>query len=143
MAGHSSTNVNAGLTPQAVHAGANFAFATFNSAGNKTPFSRSVSDTIHILNMPRNAKIIAAWLGGFCQDGNVGFSLGDPGSATRYGTKSISATTVQNAPFDSPMNFVFSVSDDQTTYPLSLTVQNATSASGSLSVHVGVLWVKV
>ncbi|MEK1929839.1 MAG: hypothetical protein AAAC47_08620 [Pararhizobium sp.] len=143
MAGHSSTNVNAGQTPQAVHAGANFAFASFSSGGNKTPFSRSVSDTIHILNMPRNAKIIAAWLGGNCQDGNCGFALGDSGSATRYGTRSVSATTLQQVAFDVPMNFVFSVSDDQTSYPLSLSLRDTTSASGSMSIHVGVLWVKV
>jgi hypothetical protein len=41
------------------------------------------------------------------------------------------------------MGFVFSVSDDQSSYPLSLSLQNATSVSGSMSVHVGVLWVKV
>jgi hypothetical protein len=143
MAGHSTTNVNRGEVAQAVHAGANFAFATFSSGGNKTPFSRSVSDTIHVLNLPRNARIIAAWLGGMVQDGNAGFSLGDPGSATRYGTKSVSATTVQQTAFEAPMGFVFSVSDDQTSYPLSLTLQNTTSVSGSMSIHVGVLWVKV
>jgi hypothetical protein len=143
MAGHSTTNVNRGEVAQAVHAGANFAFASFKSAGNKTPFSGSVSDTVHVLNLPRNAKIIAAWLGGMCEDGNRGFALGDPGDATRYGIRSVSATTVQQTAFSAPMGFVFSVSDDQTSYPLTLSLQNATSVSGSMSIHVGVLWVKV
>ncbi len=143
MAGHSTTNVNRGEVAQAVHAGANFAFASFKSAASKNPFSGSVSDTIHVLNLPRNARIIAAWLGGFVADGNMGFALGDPGDATRYGIRSISATTVQQTAFSAPMGFVFSVSDDQSSYPLSLSLQNATSVSGSMSVHVGVLWVKV
>jgi hypothetical protein len=143
MAGHSSSVANRGEVAQAVHAGANFAFVSFKSGSSKTPFSGSVSDTIHVLNLPRNAKIIAAWLGGMCQDGNMGFALGDAGDATRYGIKSISATTVQQTAFSAPMGFVFSVSDDQSSYPLSLSLQNATSVSGSMSVHVGVLWVKV
>ena len=129
---------------QAVHAGCNFTFVAFKSDGNKTPFSRSVSDAIVVMNLPRNAQIITAWLGGMVQDGNAGFSLGDPGSSTRYGTLSISATTLQAIPFSGlPQGFVFSVSDDQTSYPISLNLQNTTSTSGSLSVHVGMLWVKV
>ena len=143
MAGHSSSAANSGLVAQAVHAGANFTVVSFKSAASKNPFSGSVSDSIHMLNLPRNAKIIAAWLGGMCQDGNMGFSLGDPSSNTRFGTKSISATTVQQAPFEAPIGTVFSVSDDQSSYPLTLHLQNATSVSGSMSVHVGVLWVKV
>lgn len=144
MAGHSSSVAQNGNVVQAVHAGVNYAFSSFKSGGTITPFSRSVSDSIVMFNLPRNAKIIAAWLGGNCQDGNCGFSLGDPGSNTRHGTLSISATTLQAIPFAAlAQGFVYSVSDDQTSYPLSLNLQNTTSASGSLSVHVGLLWVKV
>lgn len=143
MAGHSSSVANRGEIAQAVHAGANFAFVAFSSGGSNTPFSASVSDTIHVLNLPRNAKIIAAWMGGVVADGNRGFSLGDPGSATRFGTVSISATARNQIAFDAPMGFVYSVSDDQNSYPLSLSLRNATSVSGSMSIHVGVLWVKV
>ena len=143
MATHSSSVANRGVV-QAVHAGVNYAFASFNSGGSNTPFSRSVSDAIFMFNLPRNARVIAAWLGGATVDGNAGFSMGDPGSNTRYGTLSISATTLQAIPFSGlPQGFVFSVSDDQTSYPISLNLQSTTSTSGSLSVHVGLLWVKV
>lgn len=144
MAGHSSSVAQNGNVVQAVHAGANFAFACFKSGGSNTPFSRSVSDTINVFNLPRNARVIAAWLGGATVDGNAGFVLGDPGDVDRYGGPfTISATTRQAIPLDAPVGFVFSVSDDQTSYPLTLTLLNTTSTSGSLSVHVGLLWVKV
>jgi hypothetical protein len=144
MAGHSSSVAQNGNIVQAVHAGVNFAFVNFKSGGSNTPFSSSVSDTINVLNLPRNARVIAAWIGGATVDGNRGFTLGDPGSATRYGGPfTISATTRQQIPMDAPMGFVFSVSDDQNSYPLTLTLQNATSVSGSLSIHVGVQWIKV
>lgn len=143
MATHSSSVANRGVV-QAGTPGVNYAFASFNSAGTNTPFSRSVSDAIAMLNLPRNAKIIAAWLGGATVDGNAGFSLGDPGSNTRHGTLTISATTRQAIPFtELAQAFVYSLSDDQTSYALSLNLQNTTSTSGSLSVHVGVLWIKV
>jgi hypothetical protein len=144
MAGHSSSVAQNGNIVQAVHAGANFAFVNFKSGGTNTPFSRSVSDTINVFNLPRGAQIIAAWLGGATVDGNAGFTLGDPGSATRYGGPfTISATTRQAIPMDAPVGFVYSVSDDQNSYPLTLTLLNTTSASGSLSIHVGLLWKKV
>lgn len=143
MATHSSSAAQNGVVVQAVHAGANYAFSSFKSTGSNTPFSRSVSDAIVMLNMPRNAKIIAAWLGGFTPDGNAGFSLGDPGSNTRHGTATISATARQMQQFDAATSFVFSVSDDQTSWPLTLNLQSTTSTSGSLSVHVAVLWIKV
>ena len=128
---------------QAVHAGCNFTFVAFKSDGNKTPFSRSVSDAIVVMNLPRNAQIITAWLGGMVQDGNAGFALGQPGALTAYGTRSLSATSVNQIAFDAPMGSVFSVSDDQNFYPLTLTLLNTTSVSGSMSLHVGVLWKKV
>lgn len=143
MATHSSSVANRGVV-QAVHAGVNYAFASFVSGGTNTPFSRSVSDAIVMFNLPRNSKVIAAWLGGATVDGNAGFSLGDPGSTTRHGTLSISATTKQAIAFaELAQGFVYSVSDDQTSYPLTLNLQNTTSTSGSLSVHVGLIWVKV
>jgi hypothetical protein len=144
MAGHSSSVAQGGNIVQAVHAGANFAFVNFKSGSSKHPFSGSVSDTINVFNLPRGAQVIAAWLGGATVDGNMGFTLGDSGSATRYGGPfTISATTVQQLPLQAPMGFVFSVSDDQNSYPLTLTLQNATSVSGSVSIHVGILWKKV
>lgn len=143
MATLSSSVANRGVV-QAVHAGVNYAFASFNSGGSNTPFSRSVSDAIVMFNLPRNSKVIAAWLGGATVDGNAGFSLGDPGSNTRHGTLSISATTRQAIPFgEFVQGFVYSLSDDQTSYPLTLNLQNTTSTSGSLSIHVGLIWVKV
>ena len=142
MAEVSSSVANTGQV-QAVHAGVNFAFAGYNSSGLKTPFSMSVSDSIVMMRLPRNASIIAAYLGGITDDGNIGFSLGDPGSSTRYGTASISATALGVGWFTGgATNFAYSVSDDQNTYPLTLNLQNITSISGSLSVHVGVLWIK-
>jgi hypothetical protein len=144
MASVSSSMAQNGVCVQAVHAGVNFAFVGYNSSGLKTPFSMSVSDAIVMLNMPRNARVIAAYLGGITDDGNLGLSLGDPGSATRYGTQSVSATAIGVNWFDTgAAGFTYSISDDQTTWPLTLTVQDATSVTGSLSVHVGVLWVKV
>jgi hypothetical protein len=144
MADLSSSVAQNGVVVQAVHAGVNYAFAAFNSSGAKTPFSMSVSDAIVMMNLPRNSRIIAAYLGGIADDGNIGFSLGDPGSNTRYGTKSISATALSHVLFDGgAQGFAFSVSDDQTSYQLKLHVQNITSVTGSLSVHLGVLWVKV
>ena len=141
MASHSTSLAN--QVGQAVHAGCNFTFVSFQSGGNKTPFSRSVSDAIVVMNLPRNAQIITAWLGGMVQDGNAGFALGDPGSSTRHGTRSVSETTLNQIAFDAAMGFVFSVSDDQNFYPLALTLRNTTSVSGSMSIHVGVLWKKV
>lgn len=144
MAEVSSSVAENGKVVQAVHAGVNYAFASYNSSGAKTPFSMSVSDDIVMMNLPRNSRIIACYLGGIADDGNIGFSLGDPGSNTRYGTKSISATALSHILFDGGVQgFAYSVSDDQTFYPLKLHVQNITSTTGSLSVHVGVLWVKV
>ena len=145
MATVSSSAAQNGVCVQAVHAGVNFAFAAYNSGGNKTPFSGSVSDAIVMLNMPRNAKIIQAWIGGWSDDGNFGFSLGDPGSTTRYGGPlSISGTAIAKSIFtNGAEGFVYSISDDQTTWPLTLNLQNATSVSGSISVHVGVIWKKV
>ena len=143
MATHSSSAAQGGVVVQAVHAGANYAFASFKSTGTNTPFSRSVSDAIVMMNLPRNAQIIAAWIGGFTPDGNAGFSLGDPGSTTRHGTGTISATARQMQPLDAATSFVFSVSDDQNSYPLTLNLQNTTSTSGSLSVHVAILWKKI
>ena len=141
MASHSTSLAN--QVGQAVHAGCNFTFVAFKSDGSKTPFSRSVSDAIVVMNLPRNAQIITAWLGGMVQDGNAGFSLGHAGSLTAYGTRSVSATTLNQIAFDAPMGLVVSVSDDQNFYPLTLTLQNTTSVSGSMSIHVGVLWKKV
>ena len=139
-----SSSVANGPIVQAVHAGVNYAFASFNSAGAKTPFSMSVSDSIAMMKLPRNSRIINCYLGGIADDGNIGFSLGDPGSNARYGTKSISATALSHVLFDGGVQgFAFSVSDDQTSYTLALHVQNITSTTGSLSVHLGVLWVKV
>lgn len=142
MATHSSSVANRGVV-QAVHAGLNYAFASFNSGGTNTPFSRSVSDAIVMMNLPRNSQIIAAWLGGATVDGNAGFSLGDPGSNTRHGTGSISATTRQMQQLDAAAGFTYSLSDDQTSYPLTLNLQSTTSSSGSLSVHVSVIWKKI
>jgi hypothetical protein len=144
MASVSSSMAENGVCVQAVHAGVNFAFAAYKSAGLKTPFSMSVSDAIVMFNMPRNSKVIAAYIGGIADDGNLGFSLGDPGSSIRYGTQSVSATAIGVNWFDTgAAGFVYSISDDQTTYPLTLNLQDATSVSGSLSVHVGVMWIKV
>ena len=130
---------------QAVHAGNNYQFAAYNSGGNKTPFSGSVSDAIVVMNMPRNAQIIAAYIGGWTDDGNMGFSLGDPGSTTRYGGPlTISGTSLGLAWFtNGAVGFTYSISDDQSAWPLTLNLQNATSVSGSVSVHVGVIWKKV
>lgn len=145
MASHSSSAAQNGVCVQAVHAGLNYAFAAFNSAGAKTPFSYSVSDDIKMLNMPRNAEIVAVYIGGIADDGNLGFSIGDPGSATRYGNPapSLSATALGLGwCTNGAVGFTYSISDDQTTWPLTLTLQNATSVTGSLSVHVGVIWRK-
>lgn len=129
---------------QAAHIGMNFAYAAYSSGGNKTPFSRSVSDAIAMINLPRNSKIVWAYLGGNCQDGNCGFSLGDPGSTTRHGNATISATSQNQIWFTNVVpNFIYSVSDDQRSYPLTLNLQNTTSVSGSMSVHLAVAWVKV
>jgi len=142
MTAHSSS-VTARGPVQTVHAGVNFAFASFNSAGLKTPFSGSVSDSIVMMYLPRNTKIVGAYLGGITDDGNMGFSLGDPGSNTRHGTASISSTALGQTPFTGlAANFAYSVSDDQNEYPLTLHLQNVTSLSGSLSVHVGVYFQK-
>jgi hypothetical protein len=144
MAQVSSSAINSNQVVQSVHAGLNFAFVGYNSAGLKTPFSGSVSDSIVMLNLPRNSRIVAAYLGGITDDGNMGFSLGDPGSNTRYGTASISATALGVVWFSGgAAGFTYSLSDDQTSYPLTLHLQNVTSLSGSLSVHVGVIWQKV
>jgi hypothetical protein len=143
MATVSSSVADGGGVVQAVHAGMNFSYAAYSSGGNKTPFSRSVSDAVAMMNLPRNARIAAAYLGGFCQDGNCGFSLGDPGSSTRHGTQSISATSQNIIWFTNLQpNFIYSVSDDQRSYPLTLNLQNTTSVSGSMSVHLGVFWIK-
>lgn len=142
MAQLSSSVANRGPV-QAGTPGVNFAFASFASGGSKTPFSGSVSDSIVMMKLPRNAQIIAAYLGGMCQDGNMGFSLGDPASNTQHGTKSISATSLGTGWFEGvKAGSVFSVSDDQNTYALTLHLQNVTSLSGSMSVHLGVLWIK-
>lgn len=123
------------------HTGVQYGFAAYNSAGLKTPFSMSVSDSIVMMYLPKNTRVIAAYLGGITDDGNIGFSLGDPGSNTRYGTKSISATAMSHVLFDGGVqNYAYSVSDDQNSYPLILNLQNITSISGSLSVHLGVLF---
>jgi len=144
MATYSSSVAN-GAVVQAVHAGLNYAFASFNAAAIAN-FSGSVSDSIVMMKLPRNSRIVAAYLGGITDDasGNAGFSLGDPGSNTRHGTISISGTRLGCNWFTglSP-NFGYSVSDDQTSYPLTLHLQNVTSMSGSTSVHLGVIWQKV
>jgi hypothetical protein len=128
---------------QCGHIGVQSAFAAYNSSGNKTPFSMSVSDSIVMMYLPKNTKIVAAYLGGIADDGNIGFSLGDPGSNTRYGTKSISATAMSHVLFDGgAASFAYSVSDDQNSYPLTLHLQNITSTSGSLSVHLTVFFQK-
>jgi hypothetical protein len=143
MASVTSSLAQNGVCVQAVHAGVNFAFASYASTGLKTPLSMSVSDAIVMFNMPRNAIVIGAYLGGITDDGNIGFSLGDPGSNTRYGTQSLSATAIGINWFDTgAAGFKYSISDDQTTWPLTLNLQDITSTTGSLSVHVGVLWVK-
>ena len=139
-----SSSVANGPIVQAVHAGVNYAFASFNSAGAKTPFSMSVSDSIAMMKLPRNSKVIACYLGGLADDGNIGFSLGDDGSNTRYGTKSISATALSHVLFNAGAQyFGYSVSDDKTFYTLTLHLQDITSTTGSLSVHLGVEWIKV
>jgi hypothetical protein len=143
MAQVTSSVANRGVV-QAVHAGVNYAFASYNSSGTKTPFSMSVSDSIVMMKLPRNSRIIAAYLGGIADDGNIGFSLGDPGSNTRYGTKSISATALSHVLFNAGAQyFGYSVSDDQTNYSLTLHLQDITSTTGSLSVHLGVEWILV
>ena len=97
-----------------------------------------------MMKLPRNSRIVGAYLGGIADDGNIGLSLGDPGSNTRHGTASISATALGCNWFTGlAANFGFSVSDDQTSYTLALHVQNITSTTGSLSVHLGVIWQKV
>lgn len=142
MATVSSSVAENGVVVQAVHAGVNYAYALYNSGGNKTPFSMSVSDAIAMMNLPRDSYIIAAWLGGICADGNRGFSLGDPGSTTRHGTKSISATYRNQIAFECDQNTKYSVSDDKQSYALTLNLQDATSVSGSMTVELGVLWIK-
>lgn len=140
-----SSSVSARGPVQTVHAGVNFAFASYNSGGVKTPFSGSVSDSIVMMYLPRNTKIVGAYLGGITDDanGNAGFSLGDPGSNTRHGIASLGGTAQGCVPFVGlAANFAYSVSDDQSVYPLTLHLQNATSFSGSLSVHVGVYFQK-
>jgi hypothetical protein len=136
-----SSSVANGAPVQCGHIGVQYAFASYNSAGTKTPFSQSVSDSIVMMYLPKNTRIIAAYLGGIADDGNMGFSLGDPGSNTRYGTKSISATTLSHVLFDGGVQaFAYSVSDDQNSYPLTLHLQNITSATGSVTVQLGVLF---
>lgn len=144
MATVSSSVAEAGRVVQSLHGGLNYAFASYTSGGSNTPFSRSVSDAIAMFNLPRNSRVVAAWLGGATVDGNAGFSLGDNGSTTRHGTLTISATTRQAIPFaELAQGFRYSVSDDQTYYTLTLNLQNTTSVSGSLSVHVGLIWQKL
>jgi hypothetical protein len=138
-----SSSVANGAVVQSVHAGLNYAFAAYNSSGAKTPFSGSVSDSIVMMKLPPRSRIVAAYLGGITDDGNMGFSLGDPGSNTRYGTASISSTALGVVWFTGgAANFAYSVSDDQPSYALTLHLQNVTSLSGSMSVHVGVIWQK-
>lgn len=140
-----SSSVSGRGPVQCGHIGVQFAFAAFNSAGVKTPFSGSVSDSIVMMYLPKNTKIVGAYLGGITDDanGNAGFSLGDPGSNTRHGTISISGTAIGCNWFTGlAANFAYSVSDDQNTYPVTLHLQNATSFSGSLSVHLGVYFQK-
>lgn len=139
-----SSSVSGRGPVQCAHTGVQFAFAAFNSPGLKTPFSGSVSDSIVVMYLPKNTKIVSAYLGGITDDGNMGFSLGDPGSNTRHGIASIGASALGQVWFSGlAANFAYSVSDDQNTYPLTLHLQNVTSLSGSLSVHVGVFFQKV
>jgi hypothetical protein len=142
MAQHSSSVAN-GPVVQAIHAGLNYAFSSYNSAALSGGFSGSVSDSIVMMKLPPRSRIVAAYIGGITDDGNMGFSLGDPGSNTRHGTTSISATALGCNWFTGlNANFAYSVSDDQSNYALTLHLQNVTSMSGSLSVHVGVIWQK-
>jgi hypothetical protein len=142
MAQHSSSVAN-GPVVQAVHAGLNYAFASFNSPALAGGFTGSVSDSIVMMKLPPRSRVVAAYIGGITDDGNMGFSLGDPGSNTRHGTTTISATAIGCNWFTGlNANFAYSVSDDQTNYSLTLHLQNVTSMSGSLSVHVGVIWQK-
>lgn len=139
-----SSSVANGAPVQCGHIGVQYAFASYNSAGLKTPFSGSVSDSVVMMYLPKNTRVIAAYLGGITDDGNMGFSLGDPGSNTRYGTKSISATALSHVLFDGGVQaFAYSVSDDQNSYPLTLHLQNVTSMSGSMTVNLGVLFQKL
>ncbi len=143
MAQVSSSVANTAVV-QCGHIGVQYAFAAYASTGLKTPFSMSVSDSIVMMYLPKNTRVIAAYLGGIADDGNIGFSLGDPGSNTRYGTLSISATALGAGQFTGGAQaFAYSVSDDQNSYPLTLHLQNITSTSGSLSVHLGVFFQKL
>jgi hypothetical protein len=144
MTQYTSSVANRTELPQAVHAGLNYAFASFNSAAFAN-FSASVSDSIVMMKLPPRSRIVSAYIGGLTDDanGNMGFSLGDPGSNVRHGTQSISGTAIGCNWFTGlNANFAFSVSDDQTNYALTLHLQNVTSASGSTSVHLGVIWQK-
>lgn len=137
-----SSSVANGAPVQCGHIGVQSAFAAYNSSGTKTPFSMSVSDSIVMMYLPKNTTILQAYLGGIADDGNIGFSLGDPGSNTRWGTVSISATALSHVLFQGAAAFAYSVSDDQNSYPLTLHLQNITSTTGSLSVHLTVFFKK-
>jgi hypothetical protein len=103
--------------------------------------SLSAGDVFNWLKMPRGAKISDIQFRGVTTGTLLVLNIGDPGSASRHGVTSFTATTENKLPSSLSLSHEFvSLSDDVNEWAFRSTVSSQTSVSGATSITVQVTY---
>jgi len=132
MANYSADAALQNAVPKALHAGEQCEFGKITSAT-----ALSVGDVFNMVKMPRGARIVDIVVQGAVVGTSAGFGVGDPGSTTRHGKVSLTATSSTVRPASLQLNAgAGSIADDAKEWLLTLNVTEVTSNSGGVSMNL-------
>jgi len=102
----------------------------------------SAGDTITFpaLKIPHGATTRSVWAKGSAPDGHATFKIGTTGTATQFGSTTLSAGVLNRTEVTAGCGFKVSVSDDASVRyaTVMVTIDAVTSATASVSLMIGV-----
>jgi hypothetical protein len=132
MANYSADAALLNAVPRAIHAGEQCEMATIASST-----ALSVGDVFNMVKMPRGARIVDIVVQGAVVGTSAGFGVGDPGSTTRHGKVSLTATSSTVRPSSLQLNAgAGSIAADAKEWLLTLNVTEVTSNSAGVSMNL-------
>lgn len=136
MAAYSSSAMPSAVVPVARYYGQQTKFVCYTGT-----FSASVSDEIQMLKLPRNAIVDRVYVGGNVAATVASLLVGDDaGSKSRFGTVSLSNAAAPLLVLPNGLDYHYSLSDDDQFVTILLTASAQTSASGSCSINMQVVY---
>lgn len=136
MASYSADAALTNAIPKALHAGVQCEIGVINSTT-----ALSVGDVFNMVKMPRGARIVDIRAQGAVVGTSAGFTVGDPGSTTRHGTFSFTATSATVTPNGIQLNAgAGSIASDAKEWLLTANCAAVTSNSGGVSMNLLVFY---